>query len=70
MIDTEHRLPIAHQARLLAVARSSLYYTPRPVPEAAPGLMRRIDELHLQLPFAGSRMLRDLLRRVGHGIGR
>jgi len=32
--------------------------------------MRRIDELHLQYPFAGARMLRDLLRQAGHAIGR
>ncbi len=33
-------------------------------------LMRRIDELHLEYPFAGSRMLRDMLRREGQQIGR
>jgi hypothetical protein len=38
--------------------------------EAALGLMRRIDELHLAHPFAGARMLRDLLRQEGHAIGR
>ena len=27
--------------------------------------MRRIDELHLELPFAGSCMLRDFLRLQG-----
>jgi putative transposase len=32
--------------------------------------MRRIDELHLAYPFAGSRMLRDLLRGEGFAIGR
>ena len=32
--------------------------------------MRRIDELHLEYPFAGSRMLRDILRQDGHAIGR
>ena len=70
MINSRHTLPITRQARLLAVARSSVYYAPRPVPEADLALMRRIDELHLELPFAGSRMLRDLLRRGGHKIGR
>ena len=32
--------------------------------------MRRIDELHLELPFAGARMLRDLLRAEGFVVGR
>jgi len=32
--------------------------------------MRRIDELHLNHPFAGSRMLRDLLGQEGHSVGR
>ena len=33
-------------------------------------IMRRIDALHLDYPFAGSRMLRDLLRGEGIAIGR
>jgi putative transposase len=33
-------------------------------------LMRRMDELHLDFPFAGSRMLRDLLRNEGQSVGR
>lgn len=32
--------------------------------------MRRIDELHMEFPFAGARMLVRLLRREGHGVGR
>ena len=32
--------------------------------------MRRIDEVHLDYPFAGSRMLRDLLRAEDVAIGR
>ena len=32
--------------------------------------MRRIDELHLERPFAGARMLRDFLNREGVAIGR
>ena len=32
--------------------------------------MRRIDELHLEYPFMGSRLLRDMLNREGIGIGR
>src|SRR3954452_1858827 len=58
------------QAQLLRVSRSSLYYEPRAVPEAQLAIMRRIDALHLDYPFAGSRMLRDLLRGEGVMIGR
>jgi putative transposase len=70
MIDRAHALPIARQARALSISRTSVYYRPRPVGDADLGLMRRIDELHLEHPFAGSRMLRDLLRREGRSHGR
>ena len=70
MIDRTHELPLARQAELLRLSRSSLYYEPRPVPAAELAIMRRIDELHLDYPFAGSRMLRDLLRGEGVAIGR
>ena len=62
MIDRSHSLPLARQARELGISRGSVYYLPRPVPVADLAIMRRIDELHLEFPFAGSRMLRDLLR--------
>ena len=61
MINPEHKLPIRRQAELLEISRSTVYYRPRPVSEAELMLMRRIDELHLNYPFAGSRMLRDML---------
>lgn len=70
MIDATHSLPVAHQARVLELARSTVYYRPEPMREADLALMRRIDELHLEHPFAGSRMLRDMLRAQGHEIGR
>ena len=70
MIDRTHRLPLARQAELLMLSRSSLYYAPRPVSAADLAIMRRIDALHLDYPFAGSRMLRDLLRGEGVVIGR
>jgi putative transposase len=70
MIDLAHDLPVNRQAELLAISRSNVYYLPRPVPEADLVLMRRIDELHLNFPFAGSRMLRDMLKLEGFGIGR
>jgi putative transposase len=70
MIDRGHDLPLVRQAELLRLSRSTLYYEPRPVPAAELAIMRRIDELHLDYPFAGSRMLRDLLRGEGIAIGR
>ena len=68
MTDRNHKLSLSRQAALLGISRGSLYYTPRPVSEADLKLMRRIDELHLDFPFAGSRMLRDFLRQEGYGL--
>jgi len=70
MIDREHDLPIARQAEVLGISRGSVYYLPRPTPAADLALMRRIDELHLDYPFAGSRMLQALLKRDGFEAGR
>jgi len=70
MIDATHELPIVRQAQLLDLARSTVYYQPQPMADADLALMRRIDELHLEHPFAGSRMLRDLLNREGVAVGR
>jgi putative transposase len=70
MIDRGHDLPLRRQVELLKLSRSSVYYEPRPVPAAELSIMRQIDELHLNYPFAGSRMLRDLLRADGVEIGR
>ena len=55
MIDREHDLPITRQAAVLRISRGSVYYLPRPVSAADLAVMRRMDELHLELPFAGSR---------------
>jgi len=70
MIDRTHQLPIRRQCQLLQLARSTAYYQPRPVSDTTLALMCRIDELHLQYPFAGARMLRDVLRREGYRVGR
>ena len=70
MIDREHDLPITKQAEVLRISRGSIYYLPRPVPEADLAIMRRLDRLHLEFPFAGSRMLRGLLVAEGCKIGR
>ena len=70
MIDREHELGVGRQAKALGISRGSVYYLPRPTSDADLALMRRIDELHLEYPFAGSRMLRGLLRGEGREVGR
>lgn len=70
MIGRTHALPVSRQTRLVGIARSSAYYLAQPVSEFEQLLMRRIDELHMEFPFAGARMLARLLRREGHGVGR
>jgi putative transposase len=70
MIDRAHDLPISRQAAALNISRGSVYYLPRPVSSADLALMRRIDELHLESPFAGSRMLQGLLTAEGSKVGR
>ena len=70
MIERGSEVPVRRQAELLGLSRSSVYYTPRPVSERDLVLMRRIDELHLELPFYGSRKLAEQLQREGHDVGR
>jgi putative transposase len=70
MIDRTHDLPVTRQAEILKLSRSTVYYHPRPVSAADLAIMRRIDELHLDYPFAGARMLRDMLNAEGIRIGR
>jgi putative transposase len=70
MIDRAHSMPITRQCRLLELSRSSVYYQAVPLPEATLALMRRIDEIHLKLPFYGSRKIRDQLQREGHKVNR
>jgi putative transposase len=70
MIDRTHPLPLARQAEAVGISRGSVYYLPRPVSDTDLALMRRIDALHLEHPFAGARMLRDLLAQDGVTVGR
>ena len=70
MIDREHELPVTRQAKLLGISRGSVYYLPRPVSAADLALMRRLDELHLEHPFMGARMLRRQLLYDGIHVGR
>jgi putative transposase len=70
MIDRKHELSVSRQARELGISRGSIYYLPRATSVADLALMRRIDELHLEYPFAGSRMLQGLLIAEGYGVSR
>src|SRR5258708_3854131 len=70
MIEPAHDLAITKQSNARNISSGSVYYLPRPVPEADLAIMRRIDRLHLEFPFAGSRMLRGLLAAEGCKIGR
>jgi len=70
MIDRGAKVPVRRQAELLGLSRSSVYYVARPLPVRDLALMRRIDEIHLDSPFFGSRKILDQLRRDGHDVGR
>jgi putative transposase len=70
MIDRGGKVSVKRQAQLLDLSRSSVYYQARPISERDLGLMRRIDELHLEAPFYGSRKLAEQLKREGHDVGR
>mgnify|MGYP003390517865 FL=1 len=70
MIDRGHALSVTQQAELVGIARSTVYYLPRPVSATDLALMKQIDALHTEHPFAGSRMLRDLLAAEGSKVGR
>jgi putative transposase len=70
MIDRDHELSVTRQSEVVGIARSTVYYLPRPVSAADLALMRQIDKLHTEFPFAGSRMLRRLLAANGSQVGR
>lgn len=70
MINRDHELPISRQAKILSISRGTVYYQPRPGSDADLALMAQIDRLHLDYPFAGSRLLRDLLGLRGIKVGR
>jgi putative transposase len=70
MIDRTHELSIVRQAKRVGISRGAVYYLPRPVSAADLALMRRIDALHLEHPFMGARLLRDVLNRAGFAVGR
>jgi len=70
MIDKSHRLSITRQAKALGISRSTVYTLPRPISDRDLELMKRIDRLHLEMPYAGARLLRDLLAQEGMTVGR
>ena len=70
MIDRKAKLSLSRQAKVLGISRGSIYYQPQPVTDADLKLMHRIDQLHMEFPFAGSRMLKGLLVQEGFTVGR
>ena len=63
-------LSVRRQCALVGVARSGVY-RPKPVTGADDlAVMRRIDELHLELPFYGSRRMTFELNKEGRGVNR
>ena len=70
MIDKGHQLPVVRQVQLLDLSRSTVYYQPQPTSESDLQLMRAIDKLHLEHPFAGARMLRGMLCLKDITVGR
>ena len=70
MIDKEHELSVTRQTQLLDLSRSTAYYRPQPTSESDLHLMREIDRLHLEHPFAGARMLRAMLGLKHIAVGR
>ncbi len=71
MVDKTHpELSIRRQCRILKLHRSTYYYDPIGESPANLALMRRIDELFMELPFFGSRQMRNILRDGGQRIGR
>lgn len=69
MIDRGSRVAVTSQAELLDLRRSSVHYSPRALSNRDLCLMRRIDELHLQMPFYGSRKLTRELQKESHDVG-
>jgi len=57
MVDRDAELPVTRQCQLLKVTRSAVYYRPAAMPEDTLGIMRALDEIHLELSFLGSRKL-------------
>jgi putative transposase len=70
LIERGGKLAVKRQAQLLGLSRSSVYYRGRPMSARDLGLMRRIDELHLEAPFFGARKIAAQLRREGYLVGR
>ncbi len=70
MVKTQHKLPLITRCRLMEVSRSSVYYEPAAAPAQDEVLMRSMDEIHLELPFYGSRRIRDELAGQGHPVNR
>ena len=70
MIDRSHGLSLARQASLMRISRGSIYYRRKSPNSEQVALTHSLDALHVAHTFAGARMLRGLLQRQGHCVGR
>ena len=71
MIDpTKSDLSVRRQCELLALARSGVYRPKSATATNDLALMRRIDELHLKLPFYGSRRMMFELNKESPKVNR
>ena len=70
MVSSNGALSMRLQCELLGVNRSSLYYVPVEPDTEELEVMRRMDELHLEHPAFGSRMLMQMLKGEGQVINR
>jgi putative transposase len=70
MVRVQKDLSLRRQCELLKVSRSGLHYEPVGTSTEELALMRRIDEVHLQWPFYGSRKLCEALRTEGLHVNR
>ena len=70
MIDRKSKLPVTRQCKLLALSRSTAYYQPKGESEENLAVMRAIDELYLERPTRGSRMMKDALEDRSVNVGR
>ena len=65
----DKKIPIARQAQLLGIARSTIYHKPK-VNSYNLELMHLIDEQYTKTPFYGSRRMVEALKRKDYKVNR
>ena len=70
LVDRQGELSVRRQCDLLKICRSGLYYAAEPTSTEQLELMKRIDEIHLEIPFYGSRKITRELKAEGVTINR